>query len=104
MGIRLLSMALQAKQILRLQSFLTKIQPSSSAIKTEVPKGYFAVYIGEFEKKRFVVPVSYLNQPWFQDLLSRAEEEFGFDHLMGGLTIPCKEDTFIDLTSRLNVS
>ncbi|KAK2978315.1 hypothetical protein RJ640_017166 [Escallonia rubra] len=67
----------------------------------DVPKGYFAVYVGEQEKKRFVIPISFLKQPSFQGLLSQAEEEFGFDHPMGGLTIPCREDTFIDLTSRL---
>ncbi|PHT64765.1 Auxin-induced protein X10A [Capsicum annuum] len=32
---------------------------------------------------------------------AQAEEEFGFDHPMGGLTIPCKEDVFMDVTSRL---
>ncbi|MCL7031803.1 hypothetical protein MKW94_022850 [Papaver nudicaule] len=68
---------------------------------TIIPKGHLAVYVGEF-KKRFVVPVSYLNNNSFQELLSRAEEEYGFDHPMGGLTIPCDEDTFIDLTSRLS--
>ncbi|KAL2329042.1 hypothetical protein Fmac_022469 [Flemingia macrophylla] len=67
----------------------------------DVPKGYLAVYVGE-KMKRFVVPVSYLNQPSFQDLLSQAEEEFGYDHPMGGLTIPCREDVFLDTTSRLN--
>ncbi|KAI3911936.1 hypothetical protein MKW92_017302, partial [Papaver armeniacum] len=51
-----------------------------------------AVYVGETEKKRFIVPLSYLNHPSFQNLLSYAEEEFGFDHPMGGLTIPCNED------------
>ncbi|CAA0807679.1 SAUR-like auxin-responsive protein family [Striga hermonthica] len=69
----------------------------------EVPKGHFAVYVGENidEKKRFVIPVSYLNHPSFQELLVQAEEEFGFDHPMGGLTIPCSEDLFVDLTSHL---
>ncbi|XP_006359717.1 auxin-induced protein 15A-like [Solanum tuberosum] len=67
----------------------------------DVPKGHCAVYVGEEQKKRFVIPISFLNQPLFQDLLSQAEEEFGFDHPMGGLTIPCKEDVFINLTSRL---
>ncbi|GMN63342.1 hypothetical protein TIFTF001_032432 [Ficus carica] len=52
--------------------------------------------------KRFVIHVSYLNQPSFQELLSQAEEEFGFDHPMGVLTIPCREDAFVDLLSRLN--
>ncbi|KAL4372216.1 hypothetical protein AHAS_Ahas06G0243600 [Arachis hypogaea] len=65
-----------------------------------VPKGYFAVYVG-VEKKRFVIPLSFLNQPSFQQLLSMAEEEFGFTHPMGGLTIPCTQDTFIHLTSLL---
>ncbi|VVA22024.1 PREDICTED: auxin-responsive [Prunus dulcis] len=45
-------------------------------------------HVGESEKQRFVVPTSFLNQPAFQELLSEAEEEFGFDHPMGGLTIP----------------
>lgn len=67
---------------------------------TTVPRGYFAVYVGEDQKKRYVVPVSYLNETAFQDLLSMAEEEFGYEHPMGGLTIPCREDMFIDLTSR----
>ncbi|KAF4379611.1 auxin-induced protein 15A-like [Cannabis sativa] len=67
-----------------------------------IPKGYFAVYVGDDQKKRHVVPLSYLNEPSFQDLLSMAEQEFGYDHPMGGLTIPCSEDIFIDITSQLN--
>jgi SAUR family protein len=59
------------------------------------------VYVGE-EMKRFVIPVSYLNQISFQDLLSQSEEQFGFDHPMGGITIPCREDVFLDITSSLN--
>jgi SAUR family protein len=52
--------------------------------------------------KRFVIPVSYLNQISFQDLLSQSEEQFGFDHPMGGITIPCREDVFLEITSSLN--
>ncbi|PON39108.1 Small auxin-up RNA [Parasponia andersonii] len=62
-----------------------------------------AVYVGENRMKRFAIPVSYLNQPSFQELLSQSEEELGFDHPMGALTIPCREDTFIHLISHLNV-
>ncbi|WMV51407.1 hypothetical protein MTR67_044792 [Solanum verrucosum] len=69
-----------------------------------IPKGHCAIYIGESQKKRFVVPVSYLSQPLFQDFLAQAKEEFGFDHPMGGLTIQCKEDMFVDLASRLRRS
>ncbi|KAM3376907.1 hypothetical protein P3S68_009320 [Capsicum galapagoense] len=68
----------------------------------DVPKGHFAVYVGE-KQKRFVIPISYLNQPSFQDLLSQAEEEFGFNHPMGGVTIPCSEDIFIGITSQFRI-
>lgn len=67
----------------------------------DIPKGHVAVYVGEKQKRRFVIPISYLNNPSFQELLSQVEEEFGFDHPMGGLTTPCCEDIFLDLTSRL---
>ncbi|XVE67087.1 hypothetical protein DITRI_Ditri08aG0131800 [Diplodiscus trichospermus] len=89
---------MHAKQILRQSKQLS----SQASTSTDVPKGHFAVYVGEKQKKRFVVPISFLNQPSFQKLLSIAEEEFGFNHPMGGLTIPCREDVFIDLTSRLH--
>lgn len=64
-----------------------------------IPRGYFAVYAGEDQKKRYKVPVSYLNEPAFQEL-GLAEEEYGYEHPMGGLTIPCRGDIFIDLISR----
>ncbi|WRX14171.1 Small auxin-up RNA - like 10 [Theobroma cacao] len=55
-------------------------------------KEFFPVYVGESQRKRFLAPLSFLNQPLFQDLLSKAEEEFGYDHPMGAVTIPCRED------------
>ncbi|KAL4391465.1 hypothetical protein AHAS_Ahas03G0247800 [Arachis hypogaea] len=64
----------------------------------EVPKRYLVVYVGE-NMKRFVIPIAYLNKPSFQDFLSRAEEEFGYVHPMGGLIIPCREDMFLDIIS-----
>ncbi|XP_019057814.1 PREDICTED: auxin-induced protein 15A-like [Tarenaya hassleriana] len=87
--------SLQSKQIFR------QAKPFQSG---DVPKGHLAVYVGESRKKRFLVPVSFLNKPSFQDLLRKAEEEFGFDHPMGGLTLPCSEEVFAHLTSRLNSS
>ncbi|XP_062026344.1 indole-3-acetic acid-induced protein ARG7-like [Rosa rugosa] len=78
--------------------------PRIANTKTSViPKGHLVVYVGESQKKRFVVPISYLNHPLFQNLLSQAEEEFGYHHPMGGITIPCSQDTFLDVTSRLSV-
>ncbi|MCH81275.1 auxin-induced protein [Trifolium medium] len=87
----------------RLQSILRASVTSrqAAAKSVEVPKGYVAVYVGE-KQKRFVVPISYLNQPLFQDLLNQAEEEFGYDHPTGGLSIPCNEVVFQRITSRLN--
>ncbi|XP_039006839.1 auxin-induced protein X15-like [Hibiscus syriacus] len=78
----------------------------SSSETTVVPKGHFAVYVGEAEKKRFVVPISLLNNPSFQNLFSQAEEEFefGFNHPMGALAIPCREETFVHLTCCLQNS
>ncbi|XP_023512608.1 auxin-responsive protein SAUR21-like [Cucurbita pepo subsp. pepo] len=98
MGIRLLSVLLgAAKQILKMQSV-------SAVCQSNVPKGHIPVYVGETERKRFFVPISYLSHPLFVDLLDRAEEEFGFSQPIGGLTIPCKEEAFIYVTSRLHTS
>ncbi|WVZ18877.1 hypothetical protein V8G54_006199 [Vigna mungo] len=62
----------------------------------EVPKGYLAVYVGE-KMKRFLIPVLFLNEPLFQELLRQAEEKFGFCHPMGGLTIPCEETQLLSI-------
>jgi len=78
---------------------LTASQTASKSV--QVPKGYVAVYVGE-KQMRFVIPISYLSQPSFQDVLCQDEEEFGYDHPMGGLTIPCTEDAFQQITSSLN--
>ena len=80
---------------------LPSIIKSKASSLQGVPMGYLAVYVGE-EMKRFVIPVSYLNQISFQDLLRQSEAQFGFDHPMGGITIPCREDVFLDITSSLN--
>ncbi|KAI3736325.1 hypothetical protein L6452_15866 [Arctium lappa] len=88
---------IQAKQILR----RSLSNGSSNTSYMAIPKGYLAVYVGEQEKKRFVVPLSLLSQPAFQELLCQIEEEYGYNHPMGGLTIPCSEDIFTDLASRL---
>ncbi|MFS8019959.1 putative small auxin-up RNA [Helianthus anomalus] len=89
----------QAKNILRRS--LSNGSRTPTYTYTDIPKGYFAIYVGEQEKKRHVVPVSLLSEPLFQDLLHQAEEEFGYNHPMGALTIPCSEDIFTDLASRL---
>ncbi|CAN6911152.1 unnamed protein product [Brassica oleracea] len=80
---------LQAKRIV-----LTKISSLRHIIK--VPKGHFTVYVGEDEEetKRFVVVKT--------SFVPSSENEFGTDHSRKYLTIPCAEDVFIEVTSRLN--
>lgn len=94
MGFRLPGVSKQFKTILKVNK--------AASCTSEIPKGFLTVYVGETEKKRYLIPVSYLNEPSFQDLLCKAEEEFGFDHPMGGLTIPCREDIFINIISRIS--
>ncbi|XP_059641189.1 auxin-responsive protein SAUR50-like [Cornus florida] len=84
------------KQILKRCSSLGK---NNSGLPHDIPKGHFAVYIGE-NRSRYIVPVSWLAHPEFQSLLQRAEEEFGFNHDMG-LTIPCEEVVFQSLISMI---
>lgn len=88
------------KQILkRCSSLGRKHGYDEDGLPLDVPKGHFAVYVGE-NRSRYIVPISFLTHPEFQCLLRRAEEEFGFDHEMG-LTIPCEEVVFRSLTSML---
>ncbi|KAL2460024.1 SAUR-like auxin-responsive protein family [Abeliophyllum distichum] len=96
-------MAIRMPRIIHSNNFLRRSSSMGNQTTLDFPKGHVALYVGECEKKRFVVPISYLNHPLFQNLLSQAEEEFGFGHPMGGLTIPCSKDVFIDVTSQLSV-
>lgn len=95
-----LSQAVLLKQILKRCSSLGKKQGyDEQGLPLDVPKGHFVVYVGE-NRSRYIVPISFLTRPEFQNLLQQAAEEFGFDHDMG-LTIPCEEDVFETLTSML---
>ncbi|KAL9236677.1 hypothetical protein vseg_011315 [Gypsophila vaccaria] len=63
----------------------------SSYVPKDVKEGHFAVVAMDEDggvARRFVVPLKYLTQPMFLDLLERAAQEYGFDH-RGALTIPC---------------
>ncbi|MBA0712109.1 hypothetical protein Golax_011230 [Gossypium laxum] len=102
MGIRLPEMMLQAKQNIRRWSRSKHQYSYRTSSSVNVPKGHFAVYVGDEEKKkRLVVQISYLKHPLFQALLNQAEQEFGFDHPLGGLMVPCAQDELINLTSRI---
>ncbi|PRQ24118.1 putative small auxin-up RNA [Rosa chinensis] len=72
------------------KSLIRSLSTSNTSKNSGIPKGYFVVYVGESQKKR-------------SDLLSQAEEEFGYGHAMGSITMPCSEHTFLDLTTRSSV-
>ncbi|CAO2186729.1 unnamed protein product [Urochloa humidicola] len=70
---------------------------SPSAGAADVPRGHLAVYVGE-GRKRLVIPTACLSHPAFVTMLKLVEEEFGFDHRCGGLTIPyASECDFTDI-------
>ncbi|KAJ8763400.1 hypothetical protein K2173_002283 [Erythroxylum novogranatense] len=100
MGIQLMGIPNAKQKLQRTLSARIAIVLATS----NVPKGHIAVYVGEGYRKRFIIPISYLNHPLFHVLLNRAEEEFGFDYPMGGLTLPCSEEHFVSLTSALSCS
>ncbi|KHN13727.1 Auxin-induced protein 15A, partial [Glycine soja] len=63
-------------------------QISTIALWVCIQYDYLKLYVGE-KKKQFVIPMYGLKQISFKDLLSQAEQEFGYNnHAMGGLAIP----------------
>ncbi|KVI02941.1 auxin-responsive protein SAUR50 [Cynara cardunculus var. scolymus] len=88
--------ALALKKIIKKCSSFGKNNDDKS-LPNDVPKGHFVVYVGE-RRSRYIVPISSLDHPTFQDLLQRSEEEFGFNHDMG-IIIPCQEVDFLSLFS-----
>ncbi|PHU21608.1 Auxin-induced protein 15A [Capsicum chinense] len=83
----------------RCSSLGKKNTKDQQGLSLDVPKGHFAVYVGE-NRTRSIVPISILSRLEFRVLLRQADEEFGFNHDMG-LTIPCNEDFFESLTSSM---
>lgn len=68
--------------------------PTSSAdgayhnTSTRVEKGHFVVYSAD--QRRFVIPLIYLQNKIFRELLRLAEEEYGMPS-DGPITLPCDE-------------
>lgn len=76
-----------------------KLNPFPYLLPKDVPKGFLPVYVGQ-EHQRFVIPVFYLNDPLFENLLKGIEEHFGFQQ-EGALLIPCEVSDFELLRSRI---
>ncbi|XP_031128979.1 auxin-responsive protein SAUR68-like [Ipomoea triloba] len=67
---------------------------------TAVNRGHFAIYTAD--QKRFVVPLSYLENEIIRQLLNMSKEEFGLPS-SGPITLPCDAafmDYIISLLSR----
>ncbi|XP_031125957.1 auxin-responsive protein SAUR68-like [Ipomoea triloba] len=72
----------------------------SCSTSSAVNKGHFTIYTAD--QKRFVVPLSYLENEIIRQLLSMSEEEFGLAS-DGPITLPCDAaffDYIISLLSR----
>ncbi|KAL4186533.1 hypothetical protein AMTRI_Chr09g14550 [Amborella trichopoda] len=60
---------------------------TSEKVGLVADEGHFIIYT--IDGSRFMIPLAYLNQPIFRDLLLMAEEEFGFTGC-GPLRVPCE--------------
>ncbi|KAL3539040.1 hypothetical protein ACH5RR_002406 [Cinchona calisaya] len=76
-------------RIVRIRQMLRRWRKKAAA---DVPAGHVAIRVGS-SSRRFVVPATHLNHPFFKKLLVQAEEEYGFVN-QGPLTIPCEESVF----------
>lgn len=72
---------------------------SEDEVKRRAPKGHFVVYVGS-QMTRAVIPMSYLKNPIFQQLLEKSAEEYGFDN-QKKIILPCAESTFQRLVAFL---
>ncbi|KAK6946514.1 Small auxin-up RNA [Dillenia turbinata] len=62
------------------------IDADDSSTSSEACKGHFVVYTND--QRRFVIPLLYLNNHVFIELLRMSEEEFGLPS-DGPITLPC---------------
>ncbi|KAJ6802340.1 putative indole-3-acetic acid-induced protein ARG7 [Iris pallida] len=83
------------RHIVRLRQMLRRwrLRAASRCAPSDVPAGHVAVCVGS-SSRRFVVRAAHLNHPVFRQLLSQAEEEYGFSSQPGPLSLPCDESLF----------
>ncbi|XP_073120149.1 auxin-induced protein 6B-like [Henckelia pumila] len=82
--------------IVRIHQMLCAWRKKTTTFRADVPPGHVAMCVGS-NCTRFVVRTTYLNHPIFKQLLSEAEEEYGFAHQSGPLAIPCDESVFEEI-------
>ncbi|KAJ9704639.1 hypothetical protein PVL29_002948 [Vitis rotundifolia] len=83
--------ALGRKRIL-LQRINREVDADSCSTSTVADKGHFVVYTSD--RKRFVIPLAYLDSEVFRDLFQMSEDEFGMQSA-GPIILPC-DSVFMD--------
>uniref|UniRef100_A0A5B7B0T1 Auxin-induced protein 15A-like n=1 Tax=Davidia involucrata TaxID=16924 RepID=A0A5B7B0T1_DAVIN len=86
-----LPQAATLKQILKRCSSLGKKHGYDDGLPVDVPKGHFAVYVGE-NRSRYIVPISFLDHPEFQCLYSLRRSGFSFFNFNSQITQPGSSD------------
>ncbi|EEF39754.1 conserved hypothetical protein [Ricinus communis] len=69
--------------------FQSSEDTSSCSTSSRAEKGCFVVY--STDKKRFLLPLEYLNNDVIKELFNMAEDEFGLPS-KGPLTLPCEAE------------
>ncbi|KAJ4825475.1 hypothetical protein Tsubulata_038003 [Turnera subulata] len=78
--------ALKRKRISLPRSQADANRRSTNGMSQEAEKGHFVVY--SEDQTRFMLPLSYLNNPIFREILAMSEDEFGLPS-NGPITLPC---------------
>ncbi|KAE8669512.1 ultraviolet-B receptor UVR8-like [Hibiscus syriacus] len=75
---------------------------------TKVKKGWLTVEVGRPDdddggqgSQKFLIPISYLYHPLFQQLLDKSHEVYDYD-TKGPLKLPCSIDEFLDIRRRVD--
>ncbi|KAL4186546.1 hypothetical protein AMTRI_Chr09g34480 [Amborella trichopoda] len=72
---------------------------TSDRMDSVATEGHFVIYT--IDGSRFVIPLTFLNRPIFQELLLMAEEEYGLTGCRP-LTVPCESFVMDYIVSLLN--
>ena len=85
-------MAALGRKRISLQRINKDVDEDSCSTSSVVDKGHFVVYSSD--RRRFVIPLAYLNSEIMRDLFQMSEEEFGIQSA-GPIILPC-DSVFLD--------
>ena len=85
-------MAALGRKRISLQRINKGVNEDCCSTSSVADKGHFVVYSSD--RKRFVIPLAYLNSEIFRELFQMSEEEFGIQSA-GPIILPC-DSVFLD--------